>query len=300
MDGGSMIGAIRALAHIAVPLVAFAVGLSAASSEVTWLWRRPALLARSLLAVLVLVPLAAVLLVKAVPLPPGVGAGLLVMAIAIGPVAGLKRARAGGGHESYALGLNLTLLLISIPFVPLAAAAEAAAFGSKVDIDMASVAKVVVPLQLVPLALGIVVARLWPGFALRIAKPASLIGNVAMGVLGVVLIIALAKPMLGLGMRGLLASVALAAIAVAIGHLLGGPEGRSRFALASFSALRFPALGILLATKTRAPREVIPEVLAYILVSIVVVGLYGLLLRGLAGRRQERQAPLTPAPSGAR
>src|SRR4051794_29062095 len=96
--GTQMIGLIRAVAHVAVPLVAFAVGLSAASLEVTWLWRRPARLLRSLLAVLILVPAAAVLLVKAVALPPEVGAGLLIMAVSAGPVAALRKARAGGGE----------------------------------------------------------------------------------------------------------------------------------------------------------------------------------------------------------
>jgi bile acid:Na+ symporter, BASS family len=49
-----------------------------------YLWRRPGLLLRSLLAMYVLVPLAALILVKALTLPPGVEIGLLVLAVSAG------------------------------------------------------------------------------------------------------------------------------------------------------------------------------------------------------------------------
>jgi bile acid:Na+ symporter, BASS family len=300
MGGGWMVGAIRTLAHVAVPLLAFAVGLSAATAEVTWLWRRPALLLRSLLAVLVLVPAAAIILVRLLPLPPGVGAGLLIVAISIGPVAALKKAKGGGGHESYALGLDLTLLAVSIVFVPAAAAIIGAAFGRAVAVNVGEVARLVLPLQLLPLAIGIAVARLGPHVAARITRPVTMAANVGFAVLVLVVLLALGKPMLTLGTRGFVVAVALAAAAVAIGHFLGGPEERSRLTLASFGAMRFPALAILLAAAHPARQRVLLEVLAYLIVSALVVSLYGVAMRSLAGRhREEPAAPTAPVPTEA-
>jgi bile acid:Na+ symporter, BASS family len=300
MGGGWVVGAIRTLAHIAVPLVAFAVGLSAATAEVTWLWRRPGLLLRSLLAVLILIPAAAIVLVLLLPLPPGVGAGLVIIAISVGPVAALKKAKRGGGHESYALGLDLTLLAVSIVFVPAAAAIIGAAFGSTVYVDVRAVARLVLPLQLLPLALGIGIARLWPHFAARITRPVTIAGNAGFALLALVVLVALWKPLLTLGTRGFLVAVALAAAAVAIGHFLGGPEERSRLTLASFGAMRFPALALLLAATHPQRQRVMLEVLAYLIVSVVIVSLYGLAMRSLAGRRREEpHPPMAQVPSEA-
>src|SRR2546423_412299 len=83
------------LLGILIPLAAFTTGLRAPRTEQgrRRLWRRPEQLARDLLAVLVLVPLWAIILVSVVPVSPIVRGGLLiaVLAVGIGPAAGMKR-----------------------------------------------------------------------------------------------------------------------------------------------------------------------------------------------------------------
>jgi BASS family bile acid:Na+ symporter len=298
---GWILDAIRTVAHIAIPLVALAAGLSAVSFKPSDVWREPSLLLRSLLAVLVVVPLVALVLVKLLPVTPEVRGGLLTIAVAIGPVMALKRAKAGGGDESFALGLDLSLLLLSIPFVPAAAAALGAMFGRDVSVGVWAVARVVLPLQLLPLLLGVVVAQLWPRMAARFIEPVTVAGNVLLAALAAVLVVALAKRMLGIGAPGLLATLLLAVTSVAVGHLLGGPRPRTRFALAAFSALRFPALALLLATKLPGGARFVPAIFAYLIVSAVVLALYGAAGRFLAKRKgsAEEPRPIAPAPAAA-
>jgi BASS family bile acid:Na+ symporter len=283
------------LVHVAVPMVAFAVGMDVAPAQVSWLWRQPRRLGRSLLVVLVGVPLAAALMVRAVPLAPAVAAGLLMIAISVGPVAALKRTRSSDDDRSYAVGLDLTLLMISIPFIPLAFAVLGAVFGRKVSIPPREVARVVLLLQLAPMALGLLVARQWPRFTARIAGPVTVIGNGLLALVALVVIVALAKPMLAIGGRGLLATAALAVAATVLGHVFGGPSPATRLTLAAFSSLRFPALALLLAAHVRlGSAAIMPVVAAYLLISLVVIILYRLLL--VPGGRGATSAPPLGAP----
>jgi BASS family bile acid:Na+ symporter len=291
---GWILEAVRIVAHIAIPLVALVAGLSAVAFTPRELGRDPWLLVRALVAILVVVPLVAVLLVKLLPLEGPVGAGLLIMAISIGPVMALKRASAGGGDQSLALRLDLVLLVLSIPFLPLAAAVVGAMFGRDVSIGMGAVAAVVVPVQLVPLALGVLIARLWPRVAVRLIKPIAMIANVLFAALAVIVIVAAAKPIISVGATGLLATFLLVAAAIVVGHLLGGPRIEPRIVVATFSALRFPALGLLLATKLPNGRRTVPEILAYLVVSALVVTGYFAGAKLLVRRRGGEVGPVIP------
>jgi BASS family bile acid:Na+ symporter len=277
---------IKTVARIAVPLLAFASGLQTARAELRWLYRRPALLLRSLLAVLLLVPAAALLLVTALRLPYPVPQGLLIISIAIGPVAALTTSKKRGGEESYALGLDALLLVLSVVFVPAAAAVLGALFGRTVRLKLGEVAKVVGVLQLLPLLAGVAVRRFWPRVADRLQRPVSLVATVLFVGLVVVVLALLARPMVAIGARGLLATGTLAVAAVLIGHLLAGPDVRHRQVLAAFCALRFPALALLLAAVAGPGPKVVPVVLAYVLASTLAVGISALAEQAIGHRRR--------------
>jgi BASS family bile acid:Na+ symporter len=277
---------VRVLARIAVPMVAFAVGLDSAPAEVAWLWRRPGLLVRSLFVVPLAVPIVAVVLAKVLPLAPAVWVGLVISALSVGPVAALRRTRAFDADDNYALSLNVTLLLASIPFIPLAFVLVGAAFGHKVSIDVGSIARVILLQQLLPLVLGLAVARRWPALAGRLGKPVTWIANGLLLVVVLVVLVVLARPMLQIGATGFVAMGLLAVVSVALGHLFGGPNDRSRLVLASFGAMRFPALSLLLASTLRDGRRVVPVVLAYFLVTVLVLAVYRAVLRGAPARRR--------------
>ena len=76
---------------------------------------------------------------------------------------------------------------------------------------------------------------------------------------------------------GVLAACALTTVAaLCIGHLLGGPEPATRTSVAIISAARNPGLALLVATLNAAPAQVTATVLAYLVVSALVITPYAI------------------------
>jgi predicted Na+-dependent transporter len=286
---------LRDLLLVIIPLASFVTGLQAQRGG-EHLWHRPAQLGRDLLAVLLLVPLWVVVLTRVIPLPLPVHAGLLIAALClgIGPVASVKQLSAKNPRAGEALELNLIMLVIAIAYVPLAAAGAALLFGRQLPLDFGAIAKVVLARALVPLLLGIGVARLAPKFAVRGVPIISKFVNVTTLLIVLVALVALRRELVGVGGLGWLTAVVAAAGAAVIGHLLGGADAQSRGVLAVASVMRFPALALTIAQALPNGRRVLPGVLAYVMASLLVVTAYGMLTK----RRQPRQ-PRLVKPLGA-
>ena len=87
---------------ICIAALILAIGMGATMDDVLYLWRRPALLARSLLAMYVFVPCAADVVVTILRLSPGIKAAMLVLAVSAGAPL-LPRKMGGVGNSAYAL-----------------------------------------------------------------------------------------------------------------------------------------------------------------------------------------------------
>ena len=84
------------------------------------MFRRPGDLVRALLAMNVLMPLFAVVLVSIFDLTPAVKTALLALSVSPIPPLLPNRVVKAGGHDSYAIGLFIVVGLLAIIFVPLA------------------------------------------------------------------------------------------------------------------------------------------------------------------------------------
>src|SRR5271165_4090405 len=105
-----------------------AIGVNQSFRQLTFLWRRPELLLRSLLAVIVLVPVVVCLLLWLFDLPPAVATGLAVLAAPGAPLT-TKRAQMAGGDPTYAASLQLMLALLAVVITPLTLAIFYALFA---------------------------------------------------------------------------------------------------------------------------------------------------------------------------
>ncbi len=82
---------------LAITALVFATGLSATRDDLFWIWRHPPLLARSFLAMYILVPLVAIAMVLVFDLPRGTKIGLLFLSISAGaPLLPRKLIKLGG------------------------------------------------------------------------------------------------------------------------------------------------------------------------------------------------------------
>ena len=102
---------------LSIVAMIFAVGLGSTPGDLLYLWRRPAELARSLLAMYVAVPLAALLMVKTLPLGIPVKTAILVLAISAGaPLLPKKLMKIG--REGYVFSLVVIASLLAVVVVP--------------------------------------------------------------------------------------------------------------------------------------------------------------------------------------
>lgn len=253
---------------ICVALLILAIGLSSTWQDLSYLWRRPGLLLRSLLAMYVGVPLAAVVLALLLPLGEGARAALLVLAASAGAPLLPRRLR-GLGNEAYTFSLVATSSLLAIALVPAWVALMARHLGVRADVDLPLVATLIAKAFLLPLALGMGLRALWPQAMARAG--AKLLDAVTLLVVVCALLLVAThwevfRAMLGWGMAAL---VLLMLIALAIGHALGGPHPDDRTSLAVACATRHFGVALLVATAFPGPRTA-TLIAAYLLATTAV------------------------------
>jgi BASS family bile acid:Na+ symporter len=309
MHRTTLMDVFRVLVLVAIPLAAFATGLRAAYADARWLLRHPGLLARALLAILIVLPVGAVIFLHTIAISPIVRAGLTIaiVSIGIGPPAAfghvkmyvkaaVRDARTGPNESvAFEVGLNVVLLLLAIVYIPSVAAIHGAIFRHDLRLAPQAVAKVVLGRALMPLALGVAVGRFVPRAIAPIARWAGVFVQAVLVIVLAVALVATWHGLVGLGGRAWLTCLAIVLVEVAVGHLAGGPSPETRRVLASFSAMRFPALALLIAHLVPNEREIIPVIIAYVLSSFVVITLHGALTTpGPRGAARPRPGPVEP------
>lgn len=276
------VAAVKLLLSASILLLVFALGLQASFADATSLLRnflrRPNWLLRALVSMYVIVPAAALVLALAFDLPPGLRTGLLAMAIApIPPILPGKQLKFGG-DRAYVFGLLVAVSLSSIVVIPLMVLLFDLIFERDTVFGPGSVLQVVGMSILLPLAVGLATRQWLPNLAERIAPWVSRIGTITLFASVLPILVAawpMIVPLWGQGV--LLASIALAVVALAAGHLLGGADPSVRATLAIASAMRHPGVALALVARHAVdePRGV-AVVLLYLLVATVLTTVYGL------------------------
>jgi BASS family bile acid:Na+ symporter len=257
------------------------IGLTHPFAQLTSLWRQPEVLIRSLLAVVVLVPLVVFLLLWQLDLPPAVATGLALLAAAPGAPLTTKRAQMSGGDPSYTASLQLTLALGAVVITPLTLAILYALFELETErVTWLIVAGQVAQVTFLPVLIGLLVQRFAPKVAEVTGKPLVVFANVLFILLNVSILVALVlapdlRKMLGVGWLAGAAIVIMVAAALAIGHLLGGPSRVARSSLAIASVARNIGLSLYIATLSDAGQGAIPTIVAYTILGGLLAVPYG-------------------------
>ena len=238
---------------VSVGAVIFAIGLGSTMGDLTYLWRRPGQLARALLAMYVAVPLAVTLLAKALALPESVRLAIFVIAISAGaPLLPKKLSKLG--RDGYVFSLVVASSLVAVVAVPAWMELLGSLVGRDTSLEPRKVAGLIAKAFLAPLALGMVLHALIPKLA---DKMSDWIGGAALAVLAVaalVLLVAARRTIFDVGWVPLLALAATALVALAIGHLMGGPDPADRRALAVSCATRHVGIAVLAASTVPGTR----------------------------------------------
>lgn len=253
-------------------LTVLGMGLAATWDDATYLVRKPALLARSLFSMFVLMPIICVSAALLFHLPPAVRVALVALAISPVPPLLPQKELMAGAHGAYAISLVAIAAVLSIVYVPVITSLFAAWFNHPAEVSSGAVAQIVLTTILVPLALGMAIHVWLPALAARAAKPVGLIGVTLVLVCCLPLVLRLwplITSFFGDGTLLMLAVVIL--VGTGVGHFLGGPDSWDRTVLGLSTSARHPAVAIAAATSAVAEgRLALAAVVLYVLVVTVV------------------------------
>jgi len=243
---------ILPLLKYVVAAIVLAMGLMAAPADAIWLWRRPRLLLRSLLAMYVLVPGIAFLMATWLPLSAAVKAALLVLAVSAGaPLLARKVRRLGG--DAYALSLVATTSLLAIAVVPAWVALLARHFGVSGELPVPAVAALVGKAFLLPFVAGMAARGLLPALAGRLAPILFQAAGLILLAMALGLLVGQWRLLVALPGVAFASLVAFLGLALAIGHALGGPDAEERSVLATACATRHVGIAALMAAAYPGP-----------------------------------------------
>ncbi|SAK79493.1 Sodium Bile acid symporter family protein [Caballeronia hypogeia] len=260
------------LLKVSVVVTIVAVGAGASPADVTWLWRRPMLMVRSLGAMYLLVPLVAFGLVLALPIEPGVKAAMLVLAVSSGAPMLPKKLRKLGNQE-YIFSLLVTSSLAAIVAVPFWIAALGAYFQAAVALPPGTVSIAVAKAILLPLAIGMALHALFPLWSERLAERMIAIAGLVLAISGFMLLIVNWQLVSDMSWPAILALVALMICALTFGELLGGPARDDRTSLAIACATRHVGVAVVVAGEFVGIKTSV-MIIAYFLTVIVVSSIY--------------------------
>ena len=274
--------ALLVLLKITVTIIIFGIGLDSTLHDAVRLFRRPALLLRSLLAMYVLVPLAAVGLVILLPLPPGAEAGLLVLAVSSGAPL-LPRKLLGIGDGAYTFSLVAVSSVLAVILVPLWLEMLGPMFPRLPRLAPEKTALVLGESFFLPLLAGMAVRRYFPKLAAWTGGRVVGLAGLAVTLAAVVLLDVNWHVVLEVRWQGIAALALLILMALIIGHLVGGPREEDRSALAVACATRHIGVAVAVATSLPGARTAV-VISIYIAISVAITLPYTRWRRVVAGR----------------
>jgi len=250
---------IKAGLAISLFLVKFGIGLTIAPGDLRFIRERPGLMLKSLAAVTVLVPIAVLIIILLVQPPRRRWS--------------LAKSKSRGGSAGYAASLQLVVTLFALISTPLVLGFLSSALNFKAEIDLLRVAKQVFVTIFLPIGLGVIVGARFP----HLERLAAWLVKIATLFFFAVLLLILTKTagaFLQMDLQSYLAIALTALAALAIGHLLApkGPEMKT--ALALETAMRNPALALLIGALNFPQTKPLPILIPCVVISVLIVTIY--------------------------
>jgi BASS family bile acid:Na+ symporter len=280
--------------QVSILCIVFGFGLRAAPRDLLYLLRRPGLLLRSLLSVLVVMPIVAVALATMFDVRRE--AEIALIALAISPVPPLlpRKEVTAGGRQSYALALMVVLALVSIVAAPAAIEILQRVVNRPLGTAPGAITRIVLTMAVLPLVAGMAVRAFLPAFADRIDAPVALTAKVLLPLAIVVLLAGTWRAVWdAVGGGAVIAMVVFVAIGLVVGDFFGRPEREHSIVLALSSACRHPGIALSIASANFPDEQFAGTILLYLIINAVVGMAY------LGWRRRQVVAAASSARLGA-
>ncbi len=232
-----------ALAFLATAM--FSLGLELTIRQIVEPLRDRRLLAYSLLANVVVVPLIAVVLTWVIPMHEALAIGIVVYALAAGTEGGPKFVQIAGGNAGFAIGLLAVLLSCTIVLMP--AALSFVVPGAHVDRGGLLV-KLLMAVA-VPVGLGLFLRARFTAFAVRLAVVVHRGSLTFLALFFLQVVYVNFGEMLTIEPGAMVAGTLFFVFSFVASYLLGGPEIRNKRSLAIMSFVRNAPISMTTATQ---------------------------------------------------
>ena len=259
-----------------------AVGLSLTVGQIVVPLRNGKLVALALLGNFVLMPLGAFVVARLLWLDESLRVALLLLSTAAGAPFLPMLAGIAKGNLAFAVGLMVLLMVLTVGYMPLVLPL----LLEGVAVDPTKIARSLVLLMLLPLALGLGVKARYALAAARVRPFLDRVSTLSLAFLTVLIFAVNINNLVALfGTRGVLASILFLCVGVGIGWFLGGPVPDTRGVMALGTAQRNIAAALVVGGQNFDDPKVV--------VMVAVVAIVGLLVlfpfaRALAVRGEAR------------
>ena len=277
-----VLGDLGILAFVVATMTA--LGMRLTISQIMGPLRRWILPIKALVANFVLVPALALAIRAVFPLSDGFGIGLILMATAAGAPFLPPLVQIAKGEVAASVGVLVLLMGTTVLYLPLVLPL----LLPGVQVSPLDVAKSLVLLMLIPLAIGLFVNRRFPSVAARLQRIVSIIGNIGL-VIGVVALLAVhgQAKLATFGTGAVTASIVLVAGTLLIGWLIAGADTAARPVLTLGTGARNIPAALVVADLNFDDADVLVMCVLFAVVSLV-----GLLV---TARQLGRRAPASAA-----
>jgi len=170
--------------------------------------------------------------------------------------------------------LHLSLAALAFLTVPVVLYLLSIPLGFHADVDLGAMAWILARTILVPIGLGMAVRAFFPRFADRAGPVLSKAGTVGLAVVVLFALAAFYPALLKMDRWSYLVIVAVSAVALAIGHLLGPHDPHEKTTLAVECGVRHPVLAITIAAANFSPQKALPVLIPCVITFIVVAMVY--------------------------
>lgn len=239
-----------------------------------------------LLANFVLIPLLAYVIMLVIPLEQSLQIGLVVLATAAGAPFLPKLVQIAKGDVAFGVGAMVMLMVVTIVYVPVVLPLMLPG----VEVNPWDIAKSLIVLMLVPLAIGLLVKAYAPDSAEHIQPLMNKVSGVAiLGLMVVGLGLNISNILNLIGTNGILALLIFVAGSFLIGTLMGGRDASVRSVTGLGTAQRNVSAAIVVVAQNFSGTNT----LAFVLVAAIVMLLLLIPLAKRLGAGNSAEAPVS-------
>jgi BASS family bile acid:Na+ symporter len=244
------------------------MGLALNLSQIIDPLKKPLLVADVVITNFLLIPLATLALIFLLPVDEGTRIGLIILSLSAGAPFIPKLAEIAKGDTALATAVMLLRMVATVVILPIGLPMM---LGGDVQVDSLSIAKSLVIMMIIPLAIGLWVkakkadfAALWQG---RMVK----LSNIALLAIIILLTILNGKDILEVMGYGLLAVILFMMISLAIGYLAGGKFYHKRVVSSLSAGQRNISAALVVAAQNFDNPEVTVIIIAASIVGLIIL-----------------------------